>query len=161
MIGNRLKDRRKAKKFTVQRLADEMGVTRVSVTRWESGVFEPKDESKRRLADLLDTSVAYLTGETDDPSSPKTKFGDENVGKFITYLLGKTDNSNQLSKTYPKPATLEDFARTREASRNLELLEDRDLIAAEEMAKAMLETIQRERAIRTAQQDGVAKSACA
>ena len=58
-----------------------------------------------------------------------------------------------------KQASLEDFARVRETSRDVKSLDERDLNAAEEMLLASLEAIRQERAIRAAQQDGDAKLA--
>jgi len=68
MNGQRLKERRKKKGLTARQIAESLGVSRVSVSRWESGKHEPDDDTKFTLANALDTSVAYLMGETDDPS---------------------------------------------------------------------------------------------
>ena len=152
---SRVRNFRERMNITQQRLAEASGIALRTLSRIEiDNKLTYRAASK--LAKVLNTSAAYLLGETDD-STPSfirsTEHHTANLSKEDIFI------AEQQRKTHSKPATLEDFARTREASRNLELLEDRDLVAAEEMAKAMLETIQRERAIRTAQQDGVAKSA--
>ncbi len=69
--GTRLKEQRRRKGLTVQQLADMVGVSRVSASRWESNVYEPDDAMKRRLAELLGVTVAYLMGEADDPAEPE------------------------------------------------------------------------------------------
>lgn len=60
IFGKRLKQARKKKKMTMQALADQMDVTSVTVSRWESGTNEPNIEMINRLAEILDTSVSYL-----------------------------------------------------------------------------------------------------
>ncbi len=67
MEGLRVKKRRKELKLSAQDVADELGTTRVTVSRWESGISEPNDKTKKALANVLKTSVAYLMGETDNP----------------------------------------------------------------------------------------------
>ena len=67
MEGLRVKERRKELKLSAQDVADELGTTRVTVSRWESGISEPNDKTKKALANVLKTSVAYLMGETDNP----------------------------------------------------------------------------------------------
>lgn len=63
IFGKRLKQARKKKKMTMQALADQMDVTSVTVSRWESGTNEPNIEMINRLAEILDTSVSYLMGK--------------------------------------------------------------------------------------------------
>ena len=149
MLGIRLEERRKFLKLTRVELAEKLHVGTNTVFRWEKDERNPTDEMKKKIANVLHTSVAYLMDETDDP------FFKTNLDKEKEHVVVMEQQGTHL-----KPVTLEDIARTREGMRNLQLLDEHDLNAAEEMAKAMLETIQRERAIRTAQQDGVAKSAC-
>jgi transcriptional regulator with XRE-family HTH domain len=151
-VGERIRTARK-NKFTQAKLAEAIGVHEMTVRRWEIGPRVPNADDLKRLAAVLDTSLAYLLGEVDDPTPPligitKPHAADEGPDFIV----------EQQQKVNPRIPTLEDFARVREASRNLESLEDRDLRAAEEMIYAMLETVQRERAFRTAQ-DGALKSA--
>jgi hypothetical protein len=91
-------------------------------------------------------------GETNDPTPPfvgNTERMAENLNKERYFM-------EQKKKTYSQSPTLEDFARIRESSKNLESLEDSDLRAAAEMVRAMLEAIQREHALRTAPPDEIA-----
>lgn len=62
MIGMRLKQARKKQNITMAAMADKIGVSPVTVSRWESGVNEPDDATKSRLAEILNTSVTYLMG---------------------------------------------------------------------------------------------------
>lgn len=53
--------------FTQEDVADKVGVSRVAVTRWESGSNHPGGENSARLASLFGVSVAQLFGY--DPAS--------------------------------------------------------------------------------------------
>ena len=44
-------------------IAEMLGVQPSAVSRWEKDVFEPSDEQKFKLAEILGVSVAYLMGE--------------------------------------------------------------------------------------------------
>ena len=68
MNGKRLKKLRKELGLSGDAIAQALDTTRVTVSRWESGVSEPNDKKKVALAKILNTSVAYLMGETDNPS---------------------------------------------------------------------------------------------
>lgn len=66
--GNRIKERRKALHMSADELADIVGYNRATIYRYEAGDIKKIDvEIMRRIAAALRTSVAYLTGETDDP----------------------------------------------------------------------------------------------
>src|SRR5690606_38577073 len=49
-------------------VAEALGVERSTYTRWEIGLREPDLETIHRIANTLGVSVAYLLGETDDPT---------------------------------------------------------------------------------------------
>jgi len=130
---------------TLTQIAEEFEVSTNTVWRWSVGENDPRDEIKKTLAQRLNTSIAYLMGETDDPTSPVPQ------PPVIATQKRKPEPIRQSNFV-----SLEDFARTREVSRNISSLDDRDLNAAEEMLRASLEEIERERAIRKAQENGLA-----
>ena len=68
MNGERLKKMRKELGLSGEKIAQALDTTRVTVSRWESGISEPNDSKKIALAKMLNTSVAYLMGETDNPA---------------------------------------------------------------------------------------------
>ena len=97
----------------------------------------------------------------------KTQIPSLRLFVYVLYIIGLNFKYNSCpqcldkkeSQISPKQASLEDFARTRETSRNVESLDERDLNAAEEMLLASLEAIRKEREFRAAQRDSVTKSA--
>lgn len=67
MIGERISLRQKEIRIKTNELLDIINVTGATLSRWKNNINEPDDETKQRLASALNTSVAYLMGETDDP----------------------------------------------------------------------------------------------
>ncbi|WP_131753785.1 helix-turn-helix domain-containing protein [Burkholderia vietnamiensis] len=59
-IGTRIRALRKAKGLTLQQVADTFGISRASVSEWESGRSKPDAAKLTNLAGLLDTSIEYL-----------------------------------------------------------------------------------------------------
>jgi transcriptional regulator with XRE-family HTH domain len=68
LIPDRLKMQRITKGLTQNDLAGLAKISIPTITRLENGKTNAKVEDIGRIAAALDTSVAYLLGETDDPS---------------------------------------------------------------------------------------------
>lgn len=66
-IGQRIKKLRKGK-MNQSELAALVGVSVDSIRRWESNKRPPRSVDLQSLAEILNTSVAYLVEETDDPT---------------------------------------------------------------------------------------------
>lgn len=77
-IGKRIKGLRKDADLTLEELAAEMGVSRQTLSRYETGVISniPSDRIED-LARILHTTPAYLMGWNDDPNDY------ENMDDFI------------------------------------------------------------------------------
>ena len=61
-LRNRIRKLRAEKNISQQKLADEIGVTRQSISLFEKGERDPKLETLIKLADYFDVSVGYLQG---------------------------------------------------------------------------------------------------
>ncbi|MDO5116572.1 MAG: helix-turn-helix transcriptional regulator [Synergistaceae bacterium] len=67
-FASRLVDLRKVKcKYNQEELARQIEISVDSIRRWEKGNQVPRADELQKLAVALNTSVAYLIGETDDP----------------------------------------------------------------------------------------------
>lgn len=64
MFINNLKTLRKAKGFTQEELAIRLHVVRQTVSKWEKGLSVPDAELLIRLADVLETPVSTLLGDS-------------------------------------------------------------------------------------------------
>jgi transcriptional regulator with XRE-family HTH domain len=131
LIRERLVERRKNKGLTQEGLAEIVRISVPTIARMENGRSDPKSEELSRLAFALDTSVAYLIGETDEPVP---------VGKIIiqghrTIPMGiSLGGSVTITKEGDMPADKADDSPFMRLERNI-LEETRQL---EEMSRAHL-----------------------
>lgn len=63
MLNERIRSLRLAKGLTLQQIGDAFGISRASVSAWESGVAKPDAAKLVRLAQILETSLSNLMGE--------------------------------------------------------------------------------------------------
>ena len=63
---NRLKELRESKNMTQVRLSIELGVSQETISGYEIGKATPPADMLIKLADVLDTSVDYILGRTDN-----------------------------------------------------------------------------------------------
>lgn len=68
-IGEKIVEARKANNLTQEQLAELMGVTRQSISRWEQNVAYPEVEKILRLSDILNVSCDYLLKENETRKS--------------------------------------------------------------------------------------------
>ena len=87
---NRLKELRKRKKMTQQELANIIGVTKLTILRWEKGDRQIKSDKAQQLAEYFNVSVGYLLGYEDNNS-----FVSSVVNEID--LLDSDDNTNNLN----------------------------------------------------------------
>lgn len=70
IFAERLRQLR-GKKYSQEELAELLRVHNNTISRWESGLQVPRSRKLTELAKILDTTSAFLLGETDDPSPVK------------------------------------------------------------------------------------------
>lgn len=66
-----IKRARKWRNLTQAELAEKVGVAVATVKSWEAGRFEPNREKTNKLCDVLDVSMDFLTGISDDPNEQR------------------------------------------------------------------------------------------
>jgi len=80
--GNEIRQLRKKLRLSQEGLANIIGVSRSAVYDWEREAYSPEGENLVNLAKALEVSVAYLIGETDDPTpADKTALKEQPVIK--------------------------------------------------------------------------------
>lgn len=62
MFAERLKETRKAKKYSQAEISKILGVTQQAVGKWETGRSTPDPQTVARLAEILDTTADVLLG---------------------------------------------------------------------------------------------------
>ena len=67
----RLKELRKKRQITQQRLAIELNMCQNTISRYENGVCEPDHKTLIKFADYFNVSIDYLLERTDNPELHK------------------------------------------------------------------------------------------
>lgn len=65
-FGKRLAECRKANELSQKELAKLFNTSHTTIGKYERGEMTPSIEAAKKLAKLLDTSVGYLLGETEE-----------------------------------------------------------------------------------------------
>lgn len=68
LIFMKLKELRKSKRITQQRLAIELNLNQNSISRYESGEREADYQTLIALSDYFQVSIDYLLERTDNPT---------------------------------------------------------------------------------------------
>lgn len=71
-MNDRLRTIRIEKGFTQEELAKKMNVSQKTISSWETGRTSPKFEESRRLCELYDCTLEYLTGTKQHDSNDIT-----------------------------------------------------------------------------------------
>ena len=104
MLKERLKNLRLAKGMTLQQVGDVFGISKASISSWESGKSNPDHKKLERLAELFNTSVQFLIAGISDYSNPKN-----NGVPFFTWnklSFGKvkpTEDSQKVTPLHSRP----------------------------------------------------------
>ncbi len=104
IIARNIRSRRKALKMTQNMLADLLGYSAKAVSKWESGAGAPPTVTLPRLAQVLQTNLDSLMGDTSDQTfylgidggGTKTEFAlaDSNGNIIKTVCLGTSNPSD-------------------------------------------------------------------
>ncbi len=115
MLSQRLRQLRKERSLTLQEVADHLGVTRASASKWETGLSHPSFKRLDALAKLYGVSTPeLLSSPPSDPSAPSTNDS--------THPTQTKQPSQPYLNTQPgHPQTPTDAAPS-DASRNLPVI---------------------------------------
>lgn len=67
-FSERLKELRKKANFTQVEVAEKIGISQPAYASWERGVKKPTQENLVRIAQILNVSVDYLVGNSEEKS---------------------------------------------------------------------------------------------
>lgn len=65
MLGERIKELRTENGLSQEKLAKCLNVTRVAVSKWETGDRQPNIDMLKKIADYFEVSTDFLLGRTD------------------------------------------------------------------------------------------------
>ena len=85
-IGERIKEKRLSKNYTLEKLAIEIGVTKSTVLKYENGTIAIPSDKIEKIAEALKVSPAYLMGWE---AAPKDKAKLKDIIKQIVETMKK------------------------------------------------------------------------
>lgn len=99
-LRNRIAELRKDKGLTIQQVADGIGVSNGTISRYEKGSREPKLETWMKLADFFDVPVSYLQGISENKATIHTSVNKSvsDVISIIYSLLIYMEKHPNMSK---------------------------------------------------------------
>ena len=83
-FADKLQKLRKAKRLSQEDLAERCGVTRQSVSKWETGLGYPETEKLLMLCDLLEVNLDYLLRDIKEKEKEENK--QEEVSLYASYV---------------------------------------------------------------------------
>ena len=91
-VRNRIEMQLRLKKMNQKDLAERLGVTEVTVSRWLSGERDPSIETLNRIAEALDTTTSYffITDDWQTEKNPAEEKNGISTGLKVTFgvILG-------------------------------------------------------------------------
>lgn len=91
-VRNRIEMQLRLKKMSQKDLAENLGVTEVTVSRWLNGERDPSIETLNRIAEALDTTTSYffITDDWQTEKKPAEEKNGISTGLKVTFgvILG-------------------------------------------------------------------------
>ena len=69
-MGERIKELRKENGMTQTALAEALGITKGTVSTWETDTRTPGFETLSKMSDIFQKRIEYIMGKSDDASAP-------------------------------------------------------------------------------------------
>ncbi|EMF48731.1 helix-turn-helix transcriptional regulator [Streptococcus parauberis] len=104
------------RKLTQEELAKEIGVTKLTISRWENNERTPKAEMAQKLADFFNVSLGYILGVEDNFKNNVTKMiesgsDDDFYKTFKAYFELKVSDGKEALVSYKNIDSLESLRR--------------------------------------------------
>lgn len=101
-ISNQIKTLRLAADMTQAELAERLGVTRATVTQWESGWSQPRMGKVQKLAEIFNISISELVDTEKKTHSSSSDFVD--VPLYGSIAAGTPIEMIEIEEAYPVAA---------------------------------------------------------
>ena len=97
-LGEKLAKARKENNITQEQLADKLGVSKQTISKWESDIAYPETDKLIRMSELFDCSLDYLLKENIKDKTNKTKNDEQTVVVPLVFSISKFFNYEYKSK---------------------------------------------------------------
>jgi putative transcriptional regulator len=98
MFSENLKNIRKQKGLSQEELAERLHVVRQTISKWEKGLSVPDASFLIRIAEILETSVSTLLGDTVEPPENKNILA-QKLEQLNALLAERNRRSRRIWKT--------------------------------------------------------------
>lgn len=95
MLNENIKALRKSKGFTQDELANRLNVVRQTVSKWEKGISVPDAEMLQKIAEIFDTDVSLLLGNSIEMTESKDTVA-EQLSRINEQLVIKNRRSRRI-----------------------------------------------------------------
>ena len=103
MFSERLKEARKSKSMSIEKLADLVGLSRQKIYKYESrGVENPSFESVRLIAKTLDVSPSWLVGWENSEETASEDLTIDEIKDKVAEVLLKAITNIEIEKATPE-----------------------------------------------------------
>ena len=122
-FANRAKEQRLKKGLSQPQLAEDIGVTKQTISLWERGVRRPEFETMNKLAQYFGVNMAYLVGQSDDPTvhepteEDASDWVDSEVAMEIEWLASQLSQLSADSRRIVASTIREAYRVDREAGK--------------------------------------------
>ena len=97
-IGERIIFLRENMDLPQVKLAAKIGITKMTLYKYEKNICEPKGEIIARLADVLNTSADFILGRTADSAPIKTTDTEQNAKIRENEIVHKFRNLTEINQ---------------------------------------------------------------
>ena len=122
-FDSRLKKLREEKNISQTQLAEDLGVTKGTISVWERGIRKPDFDKMEKIAAYFDTTLQFLLGNDDnrsqgqvsDETAAKWEMDDEEeiLNEFMKKFIRLGSSSQNIIKAAINQAYKEDLANDR------------------------------------------------
>ena len=89
MFADRIKEARKQKKISQEKLSEMLNVSQSAISSYESGARKPDIDFLPQIAKALDVSVSYLLGRDEEQTQPAPKYSTDQRKEIVLKKLEK------------------------------------------------------------------------
>ena len=108
-LGEKILELRKKFNYTQEKLANEIGVSRQTLSNWESDITSPNIEQAKQLASLFKVSLDDLTNHLVEVECSKKNILFDLIGKSCFLESYEIDDYRMSNKTLCKILDVNDY----------------------------------------------------
>jgi Predicted transcriptional regulators len=98
-FGQKLKRLRQEKDWSQEKLADEIGVKRLAINKYESGQTKPSAETLQRISEVFGVSIDYLLADESEKLA-KDELTDKTLLEYVVEIEQMSEEEKKFVKFF-------------------------------------------------------------